>query len=355
MSSSLLRKIFTDYFPPPKFLEMPTVGIDISDEMIRFVELKRHKEYYKLGRYGQKKIPKDVVEEGYIKDKESLAKILNEIRVEQGIEFVIGSLPEEKSYIFKTHIPQMPDADMYGALQYKIEENVPIAVRDAIFDYKVMKESVGKNGELEVGVIAIHTKVVRRYLEVFHQSGLTPVGFQTESQAIAHIVIPRDDMGTYIIASLRESKTVLIIISHRVIYYTSTVNIGGQAIATSIKKQFSIGNSDVEKIREGREVKEKNDMMMSIVNASSVLRDEVQKLFLYWETHGEKEAISHIILSGSDALLGLDTYLARSCDVPVKIAEPWQNIIPVDEMIPQLTRRESLDYVPALGLALPHD
>ena len=62
------RGLFNILFPTPKFLTIPSIGLDISDESIRFMELIHGNKFIKLGRYGERKIPLGVIESGKIKN-----------------------------------------------------------------------------------------------------------------------------------------------------------------------------------------------------------------------------------------------------------------------------------------------
>jgi type IV pilus assembly protein PilM len=354
---SLSEKIFFDFFPTPSFLEMPSVGLDISDEMVRFVELKKSKTGFELGIFGEQQIPKDVIEEGFVKNKEELRKILSALQVKFDLRYVRVSLPEEKAYLFRTQIPMMDESDIRGAVRFKIEENVPIALADAVFDYHYIKEPKPGDAAIDLGVAVIHNKVVSSYLDVVEGAGLIPLKLRIESQAIAHAIVPENDPGAYIIIAVRETKTILAIVSHGVIQFSSTLSISGASMAASIGKNFSVGSEEANNIRKGKEVKERDEMFQSLVNASSVVRDEVQKLLLYWENHGnlENQTIQKIFLCGSDTLLGFDDYLNRTLQIPVEIANVWTNILSIDKVLPPITYRESLDYASALGLALPYD
>jgi len=88
-----MSKLFSKFFPTPKFLKMPAVGLDISDQSIRFAELVPHGSGYALGRFGEKDIPRGVMDSGKIKDTEGLKKILSSIHNEYKIDFVNVSLP----------------------------------------------------------------------------------------------------------------------------------------------------------------------------------------------------------------------------------------------------------------------
>jgi type IV pilus assembly protein PilM len=354
MSFSFGKKIFTDLFPPPQFLAMPTVGLDISDECVRVIKLRKRSYYYELDFFASQHIPQGILGEGYINDKASLTKILTELKREHGFHFIVASLPEDKSYLFKTKSPVMSERDVRNALQFKIEENVPVSLKDAVFDFTVLPFAPGSK-ELDLTVTVLHRKVVESYLEVFHGAGLVPLRLMTESQAMVQALIPEGDLDTHILVIVRETKTVLLIVAGGAIHFTSTVQVGGNDISESLKKELHMSDEDIKHLKQGKDIKNKKEMFESVVNAASVLRDEIQKLFSYWENRGGGTPVHHLLLGGSDSLVGLDAYLARSFTVPVSIANVWKHITPLGEYVPQLTRQESLDYIPALGLALSHD
>jgi len=350
---------FLDLFPTPRTLEMPYVGLDISDEVVRFVELKRKGSCFELGLYGEERLEKDIVEEGYIKDKTKLTEALKRIQQKHNLHFIKASLPEVKSYLFKTEIPMMDEVDIRGALQFKIEENVPVALADAVYDYQIIKKPQPGDKTIQVSVTVVHMKVVSSYLEVFKGANLMPIELQIESQALAHAAVPHTLGKTYILISMRDTRTVLSIVINREVLFTSTLHIGGDAISASLQKNLNIDKLEAEKIRTGKEVRESNDMFLSLVSAATALRDEVQKLLAYWASHSQEHGypnnVEKIIISGSDAMLGLDDYLGRSLEIKAEVADPWINILSIKNYIPPLTLREALNYLPALGLALPYD
>jgi Tfp pilus assembly PilM family ATPase len=48
-------------------------------------------------------------------------------------------LPEEKAYLFTTSIPKVAQKDIRSAIEFKMEENVPIPASDLVFDFLVCK------------------------------------------------------------------------------------------------------------------------------------------------------------------------------------------------------------------------
>jgi type IV pilus assembly protein PilM len=353
---SVLEKLFFDFFPPPRFLEMPSVGLDISDEVVRFADIKRRGSRFEIVSFGEQRIPKDVIEEGYVKNKPELIKVLTALRQKHNLKFVRASLPEEKSYLFRTQLPFIDESDIRGALRYKIEENVPISINDAVFDYHFIKQPKPGDTKIDVGVAVIDTKVVSSYLDVLSASGLIPLKLRIESQAIAHAVVRAEDPNAFIIIDLQETKTVFAIVSQNVIQFSSTLSISGEAIAKSVEMSLN-PHADSADSQKTAETKARDAMFISLMDSSAIMRDEILKLLTYWASHGDEQypVIKKVLLCGSFALRGVDEYLAKSLNLPVRIADVWTNILSVEESVPPITLKESLDYASALGLALPYD
>jgi Tfp pilus assembly PilM family ATPase len=185
---------------------------------------------------------------------------------------------------------------------------------------------------------------------------MRPLAFKLESQAIARALVGPGETGAFIIVAVREGKTIVAIVSGRIVQFSATVPVGGHSISESLKKNFSVDDKTASGIRAGTVKKEKDEVLLSLANSATILRDEISRLIAYWQSHSdEKRPIEKILICGSDALLGLDDYLIRSLDIPAVIALPWHTIAPVEKYLPPLSLRQSLDYVAALGLCLGPD
>src|SRR3989344_3833030 len=170
-SVSFLDRIF----PPPEFLRMSAAGIDISDTTVRFVNfgIKRGKRFIKS--YGEKPLPLGAVSSGYINNPDAVIKILSEIKKETGISFANASLPEEKAYLFKMQVPKLPDLELYDAVGFRLEENVQISAKEAIYDFTILPGDKKDTGHYDVMVSVIPSKVSESYATVFKAAGIFPL------------------------------------------------------------------------------------------------------------------------------------------------------------------------------------
>ena len=353
-----MDNLFTKFFPTPRFLKMPAVGLDISDQSIHFAELVPKRQGYVLGRFGQRKIHPGVMESGVIKDKNGLKRILSSISREHGINLVNVSLPEERAYLVRMSVPRVKKRDLRGSIEFKLEEYVPLKADEAVFDYRIISES---ESEYDIEVSALPKPVAESYFELFDGTGLLPLVFEIEAQAIARAVLPEGDVATRMIVDFGETRTGLSVVSEGVVMFTSTLGIGGDTLNDAVKKRFGVSQTEAERMKkEYGLVKNPGDkeFFFTLMQSISVIKDEINKHFIYWHTHkgpGEKERgrIESIILCGGDSnLLGFSDYLSVNLKVPVSVGNVWINVNSFDDYVPEISLKESLRYATAIGLAL---
>lgn len=341
---------------------MPAVGMDLSDHSARFVEFARTREGLRLKHFGQRNIPDGILSYGEIKDKAKLSSILKTLRAEEGISYVRSSLPEEKAYIFKTDVPVLSAEETRDNIAFQLEENVPLKAADAIFDYVFLPPTDSSTFSSREAVVSVFPKkIVEDYLALFKDTGLVPLSFEMEANAVARALIPKGDMGCYMIVDFGQQRTGLSIVDRGVVQFTSTVEVGGNILTAAIQKQFSISFEEAEQIKREESFVghgAHREFFSSLMNSISALSDEMNKHYVYWHTHPDKKGrksnqIKKIILTGGDANLGgLAEHLSLIMKTNVELANVWVNIFSLDEYIPDISFSESLSYATAVGLGL---
>lgn len=346
------------FFPVPNFLLMPTFGLDISDASIKFVKLNSDRHGIKIVQYGEKKIPLGIIESGKIKDSKKLEEILIRLRKEEGVKSVRLSLPEEQIYLFRMKLAKEGLRNIQEGIELSLEEHVPILAQDAVFDYEIIKE---KKENIEIQVAVIPRGVIQSYLSVFENSKITVASCELEAQAIARAVIKRGGQDTYMLVDFGEKRTGISIISEGEVVFSSTLDFGGEMLTNMIKKSFKVDFEEAEKIKLKyglqRNVGNKETFAV-LLNGVSILRDEIAKHFLYWQSHRDADGennplIKKIILcGGNSSMIGLSDYFSVSMKNPVEIGNVWVNMINLEGKIPEINFNKSLSFATAIGLAL---
>jgi len=354
----MFSNLFNRFFPTPGFFAESSFGLDISDESLKFIELVPTKRGIDVKRYGKKIIPPGIVELGKIKDTKKMIEILSALRKEEGIKSVRVSLSEEQVYLFQLRLEKKGLKNVKEGIELVLEEHVPIQAEDAIFDYDLVKEDAQS---LEVQVAAVPKNVIENYLAIFKDSKIRVQSFELEAQAISRAVIKKGDMETYMVVDFGKKHTGIFIISRGIVMFTSTLDIGGMILTKSIQKNFDITFEEADKMKQkyGLEHNAENKEIFAVLlNSVSVLRDEVMKHFLYWQTHHDEEnksnpPIKKIILCGGDSnIIGLADYISVSIKSPVEMANIWTNMVNTEDYIPEVDFKQALTFAIAMGLAL---
>lgn len=287
-----------------------------------------------------------------------MEEILTTLRKVDGVKSVRVSLPEEQVYLFQLRLEKNGLRNVKEGIELALEEHIPIQAEDAIFDYDLVKEDMQS---LEVQVAAIPKNIIENYLLIFKHAQISVQSFELEAQAISRAVIKNGDTETYMIVDFGKKRTGIFIVSEGIVMFTSTLDVGGEILSNMLEKSFNASFEEAEKMKQEyglmRNVANK-EIFPVLLNSVSILRDEISKHFLYWQTHKDEESknnmpIKKIILCGGDSnLIGLADYLSVSMKVPVEMANVWTNIVNTENYIPEMNFKQALSFSTALGLAL---
>ncbi len=358
---------------------MPAAGVDLSYHSMRVVTFSRSHKGLVLDKAITRSIPSGAIYGDEVQSNKELKEALIAAKKELGLSFVRVTLPEDKAYIFRTSLPQMPAAQARQAIEFQLEENVPLLPAEAVFDFVILLQSSkppvvvpvsaplaasipqASTEMMDVVVAVFPKKFIEGYVELFRSAGLTPTAFYMNADAIARSVVREGDMGTYLITNIGTKTTGIYVVSEGVVQFTATLSFGGESLTKAIEKHLSVSHEEALKIKRG-EVMMKNreavELFYSLANTASALRDEMNRIVSYWQTHRDKtgavgKPIQKIYLCGAGAhLCGFDEYISTTMKIETEVGNVWQNAFTFENSIPHITRPDSLSYASAIGSAL---
>lgn len=132
---------------------------------------------------------------------------------------------------------------------------------------------------------------------------------------------------------------------------------GGESLTYLLSRTFKMDVADAETIKREKGLKVGSDgKVLSVVSeAAHFLKDDIERAYLAWYTQmkkvsGSHETVSKIVLFGSESMIpGLAEYLSHGLRMKVDYMDAWQGILDIQKNLPHLSKRESLDYIYALG------
>lgn len=316
--------------PPPQFLLLDTVGVDISPKSVCALKLVRtrvgrvpvaHKEILFTEECELLQTTED------LKRCETLREALKTLKQELGMQFVKVSLPEMKTYVFKTSVPIEAVPTIEDALTVKLQENVPLDPSELLYDFQILPPQRMQQ-VVDVVVTVFPKNVIATYTNLLTEVGLTPVAFESESQANARAVVYPYDHTPYLLVHMGYTKVSLAIVERGVVHYTSSISYPSEEIVKDFTAQ-----------------------------PAQSLKAKINTLLVYWFTNKHNpdvdEKISNTILTGPFASTpGLVAFLEQYLRINVDIANVWKNCFDVNEFVPTLSQQEALKYTTAIGLSL---
>lgn len=354
MSVSLL-----DLFPTPTYLAQPVLGLDISDNSIKFVEFLRKKGGFELGRFGERVLPEGTLENGKIQKPEEVKQVLFKLHEELRLRTAFVSVMEEQGYLLRLRVPVKTESEIHEAIELQLEEHIPLPPTEIIFDYDIFSRPHDGAEYYDVSVSAFPREVAESYYDVIAGGGFEPLALEIESHALGRALMPQGDLGTAMLVDLGAHRTGVAIVSDGVVAFSSTVPVGGENFTHVLEKELNLSHEKAEELKREKGISRGSDsknLFSFFVPLLSVFRDEISKQYAYWHSHAyesgvERKKIERIILSGRGAnMRGIADYLSSSLGVPVAIGNPWSNSVSFLRTVPAMPAQDSLGFTVAIGL-----
>ncbi len=363
MKTMKLLENFERHMPPPNYLMLSSVGVDISDTSLKYIAFGDTPERNirrPLKQWGEIGIPEGVLERGQVLDQKQLANVLIEFQKKTNAKYVRVSLPEERAYLFETEIKRStPEKEIRGLLEFRLEENVPIPAREAFFDYDII-ESDSNDRSLRVVVAAYARETILHYYDVCVAAGLIPVSFEVEAQAMMRSVLPDNCRGAHMLVDFGKTRTGVGIVHNGALMYTSTIDFGGGLLSETLRKELGLlSEAELTKIKNTQGlVRGIGDSRCydALLSTVSVIKDELSARIQYWHAddyqQDDRRIQSVILCGGSSNLKGFPEYLTELLGIKTIRANVWQNAFSLDEYVPPIDLPHSYGYATAIGLAL---
>lgn len=333
---NILTRFIKRYIPVPKSISFEHAGIDIGADHIRFMRFKREGSDIHVVDHGTEKLLSPVDSTKPLSGQQDIVSILKKIQKEYKVKYVETSLPEEKIYLYMTEIEDGDSTSIRNQIESKLEENVPIQVDDAIFDYTKVTSIANTNKAL-YSVTVADKKDIEDYITLFELANMEIVSFLIQNQALTKALVRKDDADSYCIVGVEKHSVVVSVVSFGIVIYTSTIN-------RSVFRE------------------EGDDLVLETPELLSDVVSDIKKIMTFWLSYVEKnkkynfQKIKSILLTSThNDILRSDfaNKISSQLQIPTSLPDVWLNIMDTTVHVPPITKDESYQYAVAIGLAIP--
>jgi len=289
------------------------IGLDISDLSIKLIQFKKNGEKTKVQAIGKISLPQGVLENGEIRDRETLTRSLKKILNHplygkvSGNE-VVACLPETKTFLKIIEIDKN-SADINKAIAGELEKHIPLPAEKIYYDFQAIRES-SRSQILLLG--ASPRNIVNQYIDLFKENRLTPICLETEPLSVCRALLPEEHIKykeenkkNYAIIDIGATNASMTVYAKNTILFSVSMPISGEDLTDKIAESLDIEPERAEKakiiysLQEGEEQPAIQKIMSEMVDQLIKKSQEAINFFHHhFSTWGP---IDKIILCGGGA------------------------------------------------------
>ncbi|MFN8670526.1 MAG: type IV pilus assembly protein PilM [Candidatus Sericytochromatia bacterium] len=348
----------------------PIIGVDITNESIIISQLKKGKTGIELELLVTSPTPQNSIRDGEIIDTGSVAQAIQELLEKNQItaKKAMTTVSGQAVIIRTVQFPAMNPKELKEVVLHEAERYIPFPIEEVNIDFQTLEEVEDEGiNKIEVLLVAAQKQFVNSYVESFMIAGLTLVGIDVASFAVAR-ALTSDING--VIGS--EAPTVLILIrgettdvnvfNNGIPKFSRSIPIGTTSFIETIASNLNVSLEEAISLFDkvivpiaGQNVSDEPMVEMASNEIRTNLRElttEIQRSLEYYQSQSS-EQIQKLIISGRGAKMkNLDKHLSMNLGLDVEVGNPINDIQFDQQKYPAEYLLENAPvFVTSIGLA----
>jgi type IV pilus assembly protein PilM len=347
-----------------------SVGLDIGSSAVRAAEVETSQNRRVLRRYAQVGLPHGYVVDGEIINVPGVSEALRRLWAEGGFSRtkVVTGISGPRVFVRQAEVPAQNAEDLRSSLKFDAQELVPIAMEDASFDFSVLDDGKGPNGDkppnpeqkMRVLIVAAHREVLRTHLAALKGAGLTATAMDAAPLALLRAVPPApegDPSAAEVIVSIGAELTTVAVRQAGVPRFIRSLTVGGDNVTETIANAMHLEMAAAERLKRGA-VAEGTPQLSQARKAMSVelkdLAEDVRGTVDFFMAQTEGATIDRLLITGGASQTeGLAAAIGSTVQASVVQIDPFSSLALADlELDADAMRRASASATTAVGLAL---
>lgn len=305
------------------------VSIEVGSAVTRICETDYKKKNPKVYKCATFETPENCVEDGYIRDKEKLAKVLKEKLREIGIKNknVVFTIDSNKILSREVVIPLVAENKILEVVTAQANDYFPMDVSNYIVSYNLLsKDTEAKKAK--VIVFAAPSNLIKTYFSFAELASFNIVSLDyTGNSAYQWLKkISGEETGFYMIVN--DGSTLISIINNGVLELQRTVNYGVnvmiEALMESGDEKFVSAEMCIKELQSKKYIKESfmeesdDELKNEVTNSLRLFINNITRIVEYYHSNFKNSKLSNIYIIGlGSTIKGFDTILSRELTMSV--------------------------------------
>jgi type IV pilus assembly protein PilM len=324
------------------------IGLDIGTSGVRAAHVSLARRPFTLEGFGQVPLPQGAVRDGEIIDSAAVAQAISQLwkHVRFRAKRVVLGVANQNVVVRWIDLPFMEEQELRGAIQFQVQEYIPIPIEDAILDFQVLDEFMTDNNErmMRVLVVAATKEMINTFVSTVQRAGLDPVGVNHNSFALIRSL--GETGGAFegptpgeAIIDIGAGVTDIVVHESGTPRFARTLMIGGNDLTEALAAGLGVSFEDAEAMKKRMGLSGgpgasplgggggSDAAARMLEERATAFVDEIRGSLDYYLAQAQATRISKVVLSGGGSrLVNLPTRLANALRLPVEQGRILQKI-----------------------------
>ena len=337
------------------------LGVDISTTAVKILQLSPSGNKYKVDNYIIRPLPANSVVEKNISDidavGECIAKAVSILKpsLTDAAVAVSGSAVITKTIEMNA---SLSDSEMENQIVVEADQYIPYPLDEVSIDFERQKLSERSPDMVEVLLAACRRENVDARVTALELGGLTAKVVDIEAYAIERAFtllaeqIGSEDEQTVAIIDIGSMMTTLNVILGGKTIYTREQMFGGNQLSEEVQRRFGLRATEAENAMKRGGLPEEYELEILAPFKEAVTQQISQTLQFFFSSSHYNE-VDHVLLAGGVAAIeGLADQVQESLSTPVRIANPFANLVIGSKINKTMLKNDAPSLLIACGLAM---
>lgn len=311
------------------------IGLDIGTSGVRAAQVSFGRGAVTLEGFGQVPLPPGSVNDGEIVDPGTVSSAISQLwRLAKfrGKKVAVG-VANQKVVVRPIDLPFMELEELRGAIQFQVQEYIPMPVDEAVLDFQVLEEFVTENNErmMRVLLVAAQKDMINVFIDAVTRARLDPVAVDHIPFAlIRSLGATGGSLGPAAgeaIIEVGAGVTNIVVHEGGIPRFARTLLVGGSNLTEALAAGLGVSFEDAENIKQRMGLGAMPaEAMASAEVAPRILEDrsaglveEIRGSLDYYTAQTDATQVSRVVLSGGGSkLANLPNRLANALRLPVE-------------------------------------
>ena len=337
------------------------LGVDISSTSIKILQLSPVGNNYKLDNYVIRPLPANSVVEKNISDIDAVGDCISQAisilkpSIKDAAVAVAGSAVITKTIEMNA---SLSDSEMENQIVVEADQYIPYPLDEVSIDFERQGLSERNPDMVEVLLAACRRENVDSRVTALELGGLTAKVVDIEAYAIERAFtllsaqIGSQDEQTVAIVDVGSMMTTLNVILEGRTIYTREQMFGGNALSEEVQRRFGLSAIEAEQAMKRGGLPDEYEYEILAPFKDTVVQQVSQTLQFFFSSSHYNE-VDYILLAGGVAAIeGLADLVQEALSTPVRIANPFENLIIGSRINESLLKNDAPALLIACGLAM---